>query len=239
MTFYKVLTKNMQSGHNGVFDWTKYAQSHDWTPEIAEVSLCSTGYHLTTQPMQWPLVGMRVFEAEGRGAWETQEDQTAYASVRLLRECPEAVPAYWHDAEAFVAELPTLPWLQPQGDPDQGWRVFETRAAARDETRAAARDAARDAAWAAAWVAARDAAWAAAGDAAWVAARDAAWAAAGVAARDAAWAAALWARVLVVRDLLGDDSPHVQHAAARTDVWRRGYGLLCDVEGELYVYRKA
>jgi hypothetical protein len=91
------------------------------------------------------------------------------------------------------------------------------------------------AAWAAAWVAA----WTAACDAALVAGRDAARDVAGdaalVAARDAAGDARLWSQVLVC-DGLPLAQRHIDHARARMDVWRRGYGLLCDVDGVLYVY---
>jgi hypothetical protein len=31
---------------------------------------------------------------------------------------------------------------------------------------------------------------------------------------------------------------HILHAHARMNVWRRGWGLLCDVNGVLYVYGK-
>jgi hypothetical protein len=81
---------------------------------------------------------------------------------------------------------------------------------------------------------------AAAWDAAMAAAWDAAWAAAMAAAMAAAWAAALWARVLVC-DGLPLDQRHVDHAAARMAVWRKGYGLglYCDVGGVLYVYERA
>ena len=98
---------------------------------------------------------------------------------------------------------------------------------------AAARDAARDAAWAAA----RDAAWAAAWDSAWAAAWDSAWDAAGDAAWAAARAAALQSRVLVCTgfDL---DEKHINHARARMEVWKQGYGLNCDVNGVLYCYRR-
>ena len=62
----------------------------------------------------------------------------------------------------------------------------------------------------------------------------------GVAGADAALAAgrdaALMARVLVCEGLPLDPA-HIAHARARWDVWTRGYGLLCDVEGVLYVYR--
>jgi hypothetical protein len=30
----------------------------------------------------------------------------------------------------------------------------------------------------------------------------------------------------------------MKHARARWDVWQRGFGLLCDVNGVFYVYRK-
>ena len=117
----------------------------------------------------------------------------------------------------------------------------------------AARGAARDAAWGAAGGAARDAAWGAAGGAAWGAARgaarDAAWGAAWDAARgaaldaargaarDAARGAALISDYIIVADLkFKDKKKHLVHVKARWEVWQKGYGLLCDVDGVLYVY---
>jgi hypothetical protein len=51
---------------------------------------------------------------------------------------------------------------------------------------------------------------------------------------DAAWAAA----GIICGDLIA--ATHKRHFAARRDVWRKGYCLLCDVDGVLYVYaRKA
>jgi hypothetical protein len=32
------------------------------------------------------------------------------------------------------------------------------------------------------------------------------------------------------------DPKHIEHFDARWDVWRRGYALLCDVNGKLFVY---
>jgi hypothetical protein len=32
------------------------------------------------------------------------------------------------------------------------------------------------------------------------------------------------------------DIKHIEHAKERMDVWRRGFGLFCDVNGKLYVY---
>jgi len=118
---------------------------------------------------------------------------------------------------------------------DAAWDAARdaARAAARDAARAAAGDAARDAARAAAW----DAAGAAAGDAAWDAAGDAAGAAAGDAAWAAAWDAAIYTRVKFCVALKAKlDTKHIKHAEERMDVWRRGFGLYCDVNGKLYVY---
>jgi hypothetical protein len=217
------------------------------TPTLKTVAVCESGYHATTDPMQWLVVGMRVFEAVvGGDPEETAYDKGVWHSMGLGPERPELVPDWWHDVEAFVAELPSWPWMQPQGDPDPSWEVFSTIDVAWVAARSAARDAARDAAWDEARVAARNVARSAARDAACDAARDAAgdagrdavW----VAARDAAWAvsgdAGLWSQVLVCGGLPLDQR-HIDHARARMDVWRRGYGLLCDVDGVLYVYEKA
>jgi len=54
-----------------------------------------------------------------------------------------------------------------------------------------------------------------------------------------AYDTALYASMLVVSDL---DFPHktkyIQHARERMEVWEKGYALLCDVDGVLYVYAK-
>ena len=55
------------------------------------------------------------------------------------------------------------------------------------------------------------------------------------AARAAAWAASLLGCVLTC-DGLPLDQKHIDHAKARWRVWSKGYGLLCDVNGVLYVY---
>ena len=71
----------------------------------------------------------------------------------------------------------------------------------------------------------------------WAAARDAAGDAARDAARAAAWDAALMARIKVC-DGLKLDKKHIDHANARWEVWQKGYALLCDIKGLLYVYEK-
>ena len=86
--------------------------------------------------------------------------------------------------------------------------------------------AARDATWAAARAAARAATW----DAAWDAARAATW--------DAARAAACTAQVQHVCGDLDIEQEHLDHVDARWEVWLKGYCLLADVNGVLYVYAK-
>ena len=68
--------------------------------------------------------------------------------------------------------------------------------------------------------------------------RDAAWAAARDAARDAAWDAALYSRGMFICDGLKLAEKHKTHIRKRMEVWQKGYGLLCDVNGKLYVYKK-
>ena len=116
--------------------------------------------------------------------------------------------------------------------------------AARDASRGAARGAAwgkaRDAAWSAAWDAAQKVAWRRAGDAAldasWDAAQKVAWRRAGDAARDAD----LYTYYILTSDLkVKDLEKHLNHVKARWEVWQKGYGLLYDVDGVLYVYSKS
>ena len=62
----------------------------------------------------------------------------------------------------------------------------------------------------------------------WDSARDSAWA--------SAWDAALECCLCCVCADLQLDDTHRAHAKARMDVWRRGWALLGDVNGVLYVY---
>lgn len=123
--------------------------------------------------------------------------------------------------KATMTEIAGIHYLDMHAEPlppwhvSRGWTWSAAWDAARDAVCAAAKDAAWDAAWAAAWAAARDAAWAAA--------------------QDAAWDAAL---LCICRLAPGLDPKHLAHAETRMEVWRRGWALLCDVDGKLYVYGK-
>ena len=111
--------------------------------------------------------------------------------------------------EKFMDSIPTIKWYLPDGKPNKAWRLFY------GDT------------WASAW----DSAWACARDSARDSASDSAW--------DSAMDFSLMARMIVVSDLdYPDKKKHKKHVRERINVWCKGYGLLCDVDGVLYVYAK-
>jgi hypothetical protein len=165
--------------------------------------------------------------------------------------------------EFIEIEIPNTKFWKPDGKPKKEWKVFyaETWGAAWDvaldaandaawdaasdsKTRAvrgaardAARDAVRDAAWGAARDAVRDAAWDRAWDAAWDAAWDRAWDAASDAVRDAAWGAAFQTYFIITADLdYKDKEKHTKYAKDLWEIYQKGYGCICDVNGVFYVY---
>jgi hypothetical protein len=235
-------------------------QPGEWHAVEPPIQVCERGLHLTSDPLAWLRTGAMVYRAEGAGATsEDGSDKTAFERARLLAPAPEMIPYYWDSWLPFVRDvIPATPFFKPDGNPDPTWRLFT--APTWDAARAAATDAAWAARWGAAWDAARDAAtdaaWDAATDAAWGAARDAATDAARAAAWDAAWdaatdaaratawgaarAAARDAELFAVSEFvcadLALDSTHREHVRARWNVWQKGYALLRDVDGVLYVY---
>ena len=219
MKYYKCLRENLAAFHDEAFVWTV----GDWMKQPASGSdPCGVGLHLgksLNSAISFGKFPFRVFEATYRGEIAGQDEAKIRVSeAKLTRELK---PKWLTKTKEFIASIPAMPWYRNDGDPDPAWKLFDTRAAARDAAGAAA----RAAAWAAAGAAARDAAWAAAG----AAARDAAWAAA----RDAA----LHARLAICTGL-NLDKKHRGHILDRWRVWEKGYGLLCDVGGVLYVYKK-
>ena len=221
---YKILVGG-KSCHRGNMKWSlpKGKKPGTWQTVEGDLKICEKGLHLTTERFKWYKWGCEVYEAEAKDIISWEADKCVARSVRLVKKIPH--PKWWTDTEGWIATLKDIAWLKPDGRPKKEWKVFPTR----DAAWAAAWDAARDAAWAAAWAAARDAARDAAGDAAGAAAWDAA--------GDAARAAALYARGIIVSDLK-IESKHRTHIKARMEVWQKGYGLLCDVNGVLYVYEK-
>jgi hypothetical protein len=244
--FYKVLGQNGESLHGGDLIWPLPTEgaNGEWVPgawvEVeGEIKACSNGLHLTTEPGNWYKPDCRIFIAEGEGDCASEGDKTAFRRARLLREVPH--PDWWERSRNFIAGLKEVPFFKPDGKPLPEWKLFTapTLDAARRAAWDAARDAARAAARDAAWDAARDAAWSAARDAAWDAARDAAWSAAWSAARDAARDAALYNEVESICGGLGIDPKHRNYAKRQWEAWLKGYAVLCDVDGLLYVYAVA
>ena len=141
----------------------------------------------------------------------------------------------------LLDEIRTVKWMDNHGEVPEGVRMFETRGeafrAGLNTWLTTVRDVARDAAW----VDARDASRVAARDAArgtaWSAAWESAWAGAWDAALDSAGDAALLATIYIC-DGLPLDPKHIAHAKLRWSVWQAGYGVCCDVDGELYCYRR-
>lgn len=233
---YKVLM-NGESMYGGDLKWSlprkrgKGYQPGQWHEVEGDIRVCHNGLHLTSEPYEWYQLGSQVYEAEGAGESQTEDDKTAFRRARLLRPIPE--PAWLVKTKELVAEIKTVQWMQNDHNPNPEWKVFSTRDAAREAARdAAAREVAGVtgtaawAAWAAAGVASREAAREAVREVAWVAGA-------------AAWDARLYIQIQGICSDLPLDEIHRIHAASRWEVWRKGYGLLCDVNGILYVYEKA
>ena len=141
--------------------------------------------------------------------------QKEFESKPEIRALPKPIQK---KLSSFIyKEIPKTPFFKPDGKPKKEWKIFY------GDTWAAARAAALAAAWDAALDAARDAA------------LDVAWGAA----RDVALDAALCSYYILTSDLkVKDKEKHLKHVKARWEVWQKGYGLLCDFKGVLYVYCK-
>ena len=248
-TYLKVLSKENTACHGGTFDYTDYLPTQDGPglmfPKRDPV-LCRSGWHWCTPESlmdHWAKAGMQVYEAAPSDDVTALDDdgKCVSASGRLVRLY--ALPDWWTDAMRFVEEdIPATPWFTCQGEPNPAWQLFLGKdwSAARSAAESAAWSAARSAAYWAARSAAESAARSAARSAAYWAARSAAWSAARSAAESAAesaaWSAALYTSAVHICDGTDLDMAHVTHARARWDVWQRGYALLCDADGVLFVY---
>ena len=157
---------------------------------------------------------------------KTTEQTSKLMSEPEIKALPKPVQKR---LRAFMNSIPKTNWYQPDGKPNPEWRVFygDTWASARDSARASAWASARTSAWDSAWdsarTSARTSAWASARTSAWASARD----------------FALMVDMISVSDLnYPDKEKHEKHVSSRIEVWKKGYGLLCDVDGVLYVYAK-
>lgn len=249
---FKILVDG-KSAHGGNLTWSLPTQSDNgvfvpgrWHSVKGELEMCSNGLHVCTWDQawnEWMKIDADIYEVETRGKVIRDHNKSVARSVRLMK--PVELPDWWVKTREEIMTFKDVKWLQPDGAPLPEWKLFtaDTWAAARDAAWDAAGDAAGDAARAAAWAAAGAAAWAAARDAAgaaaWDAARAAAWDAAGDAVRDAAGDARLNTLINITCADLPIDQKHRDYAAKRWQAWVKGYAVLCDVDGQLYVYAKA
>ena len=146
---------------------------------------------------------------------------------------------WWRDAKQFIEAIKQVKWFDNHGKEKKGWKIFDTRDQALAQAQYQARDQAWDQAWYQAWYQAqyqaRDKAW----DQARNQALDQGWDQARNQALDQGWDQARSDFALYVSCLIADPGlPYSKHATDRLDVWMRGYGLLCDIGGVLYVYRR-
>ena len=222
MTYYKILNNGKSPYAN--FDYTEYLPKNGkpgkWLPKFDKLELCKSGYHVTDAEhlIDW-IDGNQLFEVEVEGKALKGDNKTTCQKIRFVRQVEG-----WNDKNlrffAFWCAEQVLPiYEEKYPDDNRPRRAIETaRRYAEGLATEGELAAARTAAWAAAWAAASDAAW------------DAAW--------DAAGDAALYTQVEFVCAGLQLEEKHREHARARWEVWAKGYGLLCDVDGVLYVYER-
>jgi len=235
MKYYKVLRTNRASWHDKSFVWPlhKPVEVKDVGPE----GPCGPGLHLARSVddgFRYARFPARVFEVTPLGPVLGEDRMKIRVAKAQLDE--EITLGWVRKVNAFIKSLKQIPWFEGAKPPRKTWRLFETQDAARDAIRNTVRNAARNAAWNAIGDTVRKIAISIARDIARDAVREAVWGTSVDASWDAAWDAGLHAQMLVC-DGLDLDPTHVRHTRARMDVWRRGYGLLCDIKGVLYVYR--
>ena len=240
--YYKSVMPNGCAWYDGKTKWTKKPM-----PRILgnDTGPCGIGYHLAKTPEAAIGYGrfpcrLAIAEPCGHIVGEDHE-KIRVTSARIVRWIPK--PKWVKETERFLATIPGVKWMSLEGDVDPAWRVFDTHASAHASARASAYDdSAYDSAYASACGSACGSARASARASACASAYHAsAYDSACASAYDSACASArdsaLMAAMCVCSDLPLDQK-HRDHAKARWDVWKRGYGLLCDVGGILFVYRR-
>jgi hypothetical protein len=201
--------------------WSNKTESHEEI--IREFDLCETDSTKTrinilrvecSPDKCWGDLSKWIYKVDQdiRPEWFEPQECEARTRKALKEKIGKKLLKNFKLLDEFLTEINTTKWLKQHGKIKKEWKYFEGIT------------------WDAARAAARAAAWDAAGDA-----RAAAWDAAWGAARAAAWDAALMARYVICTDLKIDPK-HIKHVNDRWEVWKRGYALLCDINGVLYVY---
>ena len=179
-----------------------------WYHFDGQPRICEQGFHLTTAPFQSWFKWGCDIYEAEAKGITTWRDDKCVCTDVRLIRKIPKHPSV-RTTERFIKNLKKIPCFKPDGNPLPEWKLYTANT------------------WNAAWAAAL----AAAGDAA----RNAAW----NAALDAALDAALMAQFLICAHLpIKNKDKHFAHVKARMQVWEKGYGLVCDVDGVLYVYSK-
>ena len=141
--------------------------------------------------------------------------------------------------EEFIKSFKKMKWFKPDGKPKKEWKMFYGKDwdASRYASYYASRDASLYASLYASRDASRDASYYASRDASYYASEYASLYASLYASEYASYDAALMAGLIILgKDAKKMKKEHVKHIKGRWEVWTKGYGLYCDVNGVLYVY---
>ena len=130
MKYYKVLIDG-KSIHGGNLEWDlpKGKKPGKWHSVNGKILKCQSGLHLTTKPYKWFKWGADVFEAEGKGIHDGDEDKIAFKSARLIKKLDKQ--SWLIDAEIFVDSIKNIKWFSNGKLPrSEKIKMFKTRAAA-------------------------------------------------------------------------------------------------------------
>jgi len=143
---------------------------------------------------------------------------------------------WWLEVQKLAREVKKIKWMNNRGAIKPEWRVFDTREDADEVSRYRLRDKGRGDVYEAAYDLDHSNAHATAYSTAYSAAYDASLNVKKMVCEEAGRDAGLVALCMAAG--FDETNEHYQYAQSRLDVWRAGYGLLCDAGGVLYVYRR-
>ena len=190
-------------------------------------------------------IPLEIAEEVNKGHCDTMLKTGGWAGARY-NQAGKLISPWWLGVEKFIREIKKIKWMDNHGTIKRRWYVFDDRYTAAEVVYSISQENAFDVAYAAVAKAVRrttrDAACYVAFEKAHDAAHDAVYnvtrdTASYAVTQDAARDAGLLARYILAE--FDETDPDYQHAQARMDVWRAGYGLLCDRDDVLYVYRRA
>jgi len=250
--YYKCLRLNRASWYDVNFIWS--SKNPVEIKEAVQGKPCGIGLHLAksiNDSFKHGNFPAKIFEVKPLSPI-LGEDKTKIrvARAKLLKD---VTPDYVLAVNRFLASISKIKWFGNHRPLKAEWQIFDTMDTAWSKARNTAKDAFWSKAWNTAWNAAcsavwniskdtarnavkdaaKDAAWNAASSAVWNTGKDIVWSIPWNAAKDAA----LYAQMLICLDF-NLEKRHIDHIKACWETWKRGYGLLCDVNGTLYVYRK-